>query len=1833
MRFRPPRSLAVLSALFLTLPLLGLLAVPASAQAPAFRVLVFSKTAGFRHDAIPAAVAAIQQLGAEHGFAVDATEDAAAFTDANLDQYDAVIFALTTGDVLDGAQQAAFERYVRAGGGYVGIHSASDTEYDWPFYGELVGAYFDSHPPGTPTATVEVADRSHPSTSHLPVRWTRVDEWYNFQANPRGRVHVLATLDEGSYGGGTMGADHPIAWCHDYQGGRSWYTALGHAAASYSEPAFLQHLLGGIQTAAGAAAADCGATIETNFEKVALDTNTLNPFELDVAPDGRVFFIERGGDLKVWKPETQRTVLAGHIDVFTGNEDGLLGLALDPDFAENGWVYLYYSPAGTTPVQHLARYTVNGDTLDPDSRRVLLEIPTQRDECCHSAGSLAFGPDGNLYVSTGDNTNPFASDGRAPIDERPGRSAWDAQKSASNTNDLRGKILRIHPEPDGTYTIPEGNLFPEDATHQGEIYTMGHRNPFRISVDPETGWVYVGDVGPDASAPDPARGPAGHDEWNQIRSAGNYGWPYCIADNKPYVDYDFATGQSGAAFDCSAPTNDSPNNTGAEDLPAARPAWIWYPYGASAEFPELGTGGRTAMAGPVYHFDPDLDSDVKLPAYYDDTLFIYEWSRNWIKEVKLDGEGNVLQINPFMPGTTFLRPMDLELGPDGALYLLEWGTEFGGGNTDSGLYKIQYVRGSRSPVAKATATPDAGPVPLTVQFSSEGSGDPDPGDTISFAWDFTSDGTVDATDPNPTFTYTTPGNYTARLTVTDASGKTGVANVPIAAGNTRPAVTVTAPPAGGFIDFGEEGRFTISVTDPEDGTVDCGRVEWAVYLGHDAGGNLHTHGPFHQGTGCEGTFEAVGDETGHGAADNLFTVFEASYTDGGAPGVGPLTTTKQALLHPKRKQAEHWTAMQGVQTETTTDPEGGGLNVGWIDDGDWIAFEPVNLTGIDGLAYRTASAGAGGTVEVRVDAPDGPVISTATMPVTGGWQNWTTVTAPVTDPGGSHELFFVFKKLPDGGATSLFNINFIDFTGRGLSLNQRPLVRVTATPTSGEAPLTVRFEATATDPDGGGPIALTWSFGDGGTAEGPSATHTYASPGTYTATLTATDAQGASSRASVTIQVTQPPDPGLCEQVRSDEFNGEALDRGRWTRIVREDPAGYSVSGGWLRLQAEPGDIYGGTASAKNLILQPAPAGAWSATARITFNPTENYHQAGLMLYGDDQNYAKLDLLWSGGRRIEFIREADGSPRNEAADSVAVPTGFPETFYLRLTSDGSNLTAAFSADGEVFTPVGRPASLEGISDPHVGPFAFSNAAATVPEARFDWVRVQPDQPREPASGPDDEFDGDALDGCRWNALVRPDLTHLRVTGGHLEIETQPGDIYGGDNSGPRNLVLQRAPAGDWQAVTKVTAPLAEQYQQAGLMAYGDDGNYVKLDLVADNAPGSPLARRFELRSEAGDTVQDPQPNAPVAADAGTTWYLRLTKRGTTYTGEFSADGETWTALDQPVTNAAITQPKVGVFAIGTIQTAPVTVRFDWFRLVDATPPETALTLDPAEPDGEGGWYRTPVTVALAATDAGSGVATTEYQLDGGDWTAYAGPFQVRADGSHALAYRSTDRAGNVEEARTATLKLDATAPVLAAGGLEHGALYGDSRAVTLTYEAADATSGLAGVRATLDGEAVASGTTLKLYQLPLGLHELELHATDRAGNAVTETRTFFVATSFEDLSRLLDQFRQERRLGTGAYAQLRARLIAARLAVALDRDRQAIAQLQAFASLAGDARRVGDAEVRAVLVRDAGAMLERLGGAPGAQARAANRGRPLDGAGRLPGDPATFAAGEAARQH
>ncbi|WP_406224507.1 PQQ-dependent sugar dehydrogenase [Streptomyces canus] len=788
---------------------------------------------------------------------------------------------------------------------------------------------------------------------------------------------------------------------------------------------------------AGAAVAEPGAAqaAAEDFQQVTLakgEPEVGEPMSLAVLPDRSVLHTSRDGELRI-TDAAGTTRLAGKLDVYSHDEEGLQGVGVDPQFTTNRFIYLYYAPPLNTPagdapetgtaadfapfdgVNRLSRFVLKTDgTLDTAGETKIIDIPATRGICCHVGGDIDFDAAGNLYLSTGDDSNPFQSDGFTPIDERANRNpAFDAQRTAGNTNDLRGKILRIKVNADGSYAVPDGNLFaPGTDKTRPEIYAMGFRNPFRFSVDKQTGIVYVGDYGPDAGAADPARGPAGQVEFARVTGPGNFGWPYCTGDNDAYVDHDFATGTSGASYDCAAPKNNSPHNTGLTDLPPAQAAWIPYDGGS---VPEFGTGSESPMGGPVYHYDPALDSPVKFPEAYDGDFFAGEFGRRWIKRITSDDNGTVQSIND-IPWTG-TQVMDMAFGPDGALYVLDYGVSWFGGDENSALYRIENATDGHSPVAQASADRTSGQAPLRVRFSSEGTSDQD-GDALTYSWNFGDGGT--STAANPTHKYTKNGTYTATLTAKDASGRTGSASVQIVVGNTAPKVTLELPQDGQLFSFGDAIPFKVRVSDPEDGrSIDCTKVKVTFVLGHDS----HGH-PVTSANGCTGTIQTSADG-GHDEDANIFGVMDAEYTDNGGGGQAPLTTHDQSVLQPRHRQAEHFGTASGVSV-IAKETAHGGNTVGDINSGDWIAFTPYVLSNAKSLTARVSSGGTGGTLEIRAGSATGTLLGKATVPVTGGWETFQDVTAGLSRaPRGTTTLYLVFK---GSGTGALFDVDDFTFT-------------------------------------------------------------------------------------------------------------------------------------------------------------------------------------------------------------------------------------------------------------------------------------------------------------------------------------------------------------------------------------------------------------------------------------------------------------------------------------------------------------------------------------------------------------------------------------------------------------------------------------------------------------------------------------------------------------------------------------------------------------------------------------------------------------------------------------
>jgi type 1 glutamine amidotransferase/PKD repeat protein len=1076
-----------------------------------YKVLVYTSD---NSAATNAGVSALKKIGNDARFTVEVTSDPSKFDEPHLKQFRAVVFLNTSQAELDATEQAAFEAYFHDGGGFVGVHSAIETQPSWQFLTDIIGTR-STGKSGTVNATVKVADRVHPASAGLPERWSVRDAFYNFADNVRGVEHVLATVDESTYTGGTMGTDHPVMWCKDYKGGRSFYTGLGETPAQFNDAAFQGNLAGAIQWAAGLGTGDCGATILANYQQtvIAAPPNLGEPIEFDVLPDGRVIQTARTGEVRLHDPATGDTAVLATIPVYNHDEDGLYGGSVDSGFATDHWVYLYYAPPLSTPLTNaptsstdphawdvyngynqLSRFRfVDTPTphLDLSTEQQILRVNTNRGACCHVAGEIRFDSSGNLWMTTGDDSPAGGgnSGGFSPMNDEltvnPTASCpapcynapyVDSRRSAGNTNDLRGKLLRIHVQDDGSYTIPAGNLFaPGTPSTRPEIYAMGFRNPFRLNLD-QNDVAYVTDYSPDSQTPQVFRGPPGTGRLEIVRHAANYGWPQCVSPTLPYYRWNFAAAtpldDPPQPYECGnpghGPENTSRLNTGLTVEPPLTAPDMWYSYRDNNQpaplgtpcpaeymqnppgtcpqlFPELGPGGGVGPHGAApYHYDASNPNPTKFPAYYDGSIFFAEFTRDTMREIRLDSQRRILKINnllncgdvsanravlPF----TCDAPMDMRWGPDGDFYLMSYGDGFFRANPDALLVKFSYVKGTRAPTAVASASPTSGQAPLTVSFESVGSNDLDPGDSIRFAWDFDNNGTVDSIDPDPTFTYTANGVYTAKLTVTDSSGKTATATIPIEVGNTAPTVKLTTPVDGGFFNWGDKIPWSATVTDPEDPSIDCAKVTFIFTLGHQD----HGHNEGSQ-QGCSGVWQTAAEDAFHGGG-YIYGGLTVSYTDLGANGQPPLTSIDQHVIQPKRQELEYAVDQSGTTTSLTTDPAGGVSNLGSLDPGDWVAVNKVvNFQNITSVTFRVSggSATTAGTaraaVELHLDSPTGPLVTTATINATTGNNDYASQTLPITDPGGTHRLYLVFRGVTGGPTANLFNLNWVEFGGAGI---------------------------------------------------------------------------------------------------------------------------------------------------------------------------------------------------------------------------------------------------------------------------------------------------------------------------------------------------------------------------------------------------------------------------------------------------------------------------------------------------------------------------------------------------------------------------------------------------------------------------------------------------------------------------------------------------------------------------------------------------------------------------------------------------------------------------------
>ncbi|XVQ87789.1 ThuA domain-containing protein [Microbispora siamensis] len=1512
------------------------------------------------------------------------------------------------------------------------------------------------------------------------------------------------------------------------------------------------------------------------------------PMTMTVLPDLSVLHTAREGVLRRTDARGDTTVV-GTLNVYTHDEEGLQGVAADPGFATNRFIYLYYAPRLNTPdgdapatasdfsawkgVNRLSRFTVKPDwTLDKDSEVKILDVPADRGICCHVGGDMDFDAAGNLYLSTGDDSNPFDSSGYSPLDQRPDRNpAYDAQRSSGNTNDLRGKILRIKVKPDGTYDIPEGNLFaPGTPDTRPEIYAMGFRNPFRLSVDKATGVVYVGDYGPDAGTTDPNRGPSGQVEFNRVTRPGNYGWPYCTGTNTPvetYNTFTFPSGPSGAKYDCAGgPVNASPRNTGQRTLPPAQPAWIRYG-GDAGSPPEFGGGSESPMGGPVYHYDAALNSAVKFPQNLDGHLFVGEFGRRWIKAIDVRADGTRGDITDFP--WTGTQVMDLAFGPDGALYVLDYGTGYFNGDANSALYRFEYIKGrDRSPIAVAKADKTSGKTPLTVTFSSAGSADPE-GATLTYAWDF-GDGTT-STEANPVKTYDKDGTYTATLTVRDPAGNSGSASVLVTAGNTAPTVTIETPTAGSLFQWGDSVPFTIKVTDPEDGDVDCTKVKMTYVLGHDSHGHQIS-----SKNGCSGELTIPVDGE-HDDAANIFAVFDAEYTDKGG-----LTTHTQHILQPRHRQAEHYGASSGVNPISKSQAHGG-KTVGDINNGDWISFKPYELSKAKGIAARVSSGGKGGTIEVRTGSPTGTLLGKVSVPVTGGWETFTDVSAPLSNaPAGTTELFLLFK----GNDGALFDVDDFTLTAEPpAGGSPGPIVNAgglcldvaNADPANGTNVQlyqcngtgaqvwsvngsTLRSLGKCLDVSNGGTAdgtrvqiwdcvanvgAQVWTIGTDGTIKNPQSGKCLDGSNTGQMVIKTCDGSNAQKWTTTTgpgggaegevlvfsrtagfrhdsipagiqaikdlgFKVTATEDPAVFTAQNLAKYKavvflsttGDVLNDAQQTAFESYVKAG----GGYVGIHAAADTeydwpFYGGLVGAwfaSHPAVQKAtvkvedrahPATAhlgsqWTrtdewydyrsnarTTAHVLATLDEKSYSGGKM--GEDhpiawcKEYQGGRSFYTGGGHTaesfsepEFRQHLLGGIRYAMGDLKADCR--PETGYTTLYN--GNTTGWQQAGPGSFTNADGTLTSQG----GLGLFWYKAKEFHSYSLKLDWKMRGDDN-----SG---VFVGFPASDDPWSAVdngyeIQIDATDVP--------EKTTGSVYGFQSADLKARDAALNPPGQWNTYeirvegerlqiflngvkindfTNTDPKRSLQQGYVGIQNHGD-GDEVAFRNIRikelDPAEGD-VTVQAESWTEANGV--DTYPHAP--AHGGTVL-------GFVNPGDWAAyDGVDLTGVTRFTARVASPNPSGG-FEIRTgSPTGPVlgsvtvpntggwesyadvstaltnvpsgTVKLylvftgadfdvDDFTLVrapkDTKAPVTTATTDPAQP--EGGSFTGPVTVTLKAVDEdkGSGVAKTEYQLDGGDWTAYTEPVKVTGEGQHTLRYRSTDKAGNVEEAKALTLTI------------------------------------------------------------------------------------------------------------------------------------------------------------------------------------------------------------------
>src|SRR3954471_13757856 len=1642
LRANPGRRVLLAAALALGLSLLG--ASGASAQST-IKVLVFTGPSDATTDA---GVAALQALGGAHDFGVDVTQNSGAFTAPNLAQYRAVVFLNNAGDRLDGAQESALQGYINGGGGFVGIGSADEAEPGSVFVEGLICARpaFDS-PTTTSSQVVAVGDRVHPATRDLPLEWTRTDVWYRWIQRPTGQVHTVARYRApgapAGDGTSTGGTDWPISWCRDYQGGRSFYTGMGRTAASYGEANLRTHLLGAVQWSAGMVRGGCKATIAANYRGERLVdgtsgnlTHTGESHGVSLASNGWAIYIGRADcrtdeqrGAMIGLPSSPRILDFANRNVGVGCGDVHI---FDPA-AYNGTPNSGDTLAGILPVYGDRG---SGNEINGKFESGLLGV----------AASPDFAQTGHIYLQYFPTFNPDN-----PV--HPGLSDGDQRRITKMghprisrfTIDLQTKRLKL----DSEVVIFEYDTQVYSCCHQGGGMAFDSEGNL---------YVTVGDSNSSQSTNgysgnfQPARCPTG-----DPTQASN---SHCGNNN---ISYNDARRTAGSTNDYNGKMlRFNPLET--------------IPDGAK---PAVGIGTTYSLPTPSSPNGPNLFNGT-------------EGGGGKAKpEIYAMGLRNPSRM-AIDPKTDI--PYAAWVGPDAGAPSATQGPstyENGAQIATAGNYGWPYCMGNQQAYRDRVADGSLRTTNAAGYVSGGPAASPTQGwyDCTNLVNDSTNNtglvvlphqtgtgkdaGTARST--NVWYSRGNPDNGNGCPAFQRELGATSAPNYGATPTQLCPYLTAS----GATVFSGPVYRYDDHATDNS--------VRWPKYWDgrwflQDQGNTSAKHALLLDPATDQNGAQPVYADSFRGVLNWPANYMDSKFGPDGALYVqlyqGFFSTGPDAGLYrftytggpDTPNPAPQWSATATARRVQFGLGASGGVAYEWsFGDGSPASNEPSP-------AHTYAEAGRY-DAKLTVTYADGERLSRTIGVTVGDDAAAPTTTAQINGatPAASYSApVEVTLRASDGAGGS--GVEWTEYRVDGGAFTRSD-------------------NAGSSEP-------FTTEFNVGG-------------DGTHTIEFRSRDRAGNTETPPGSVSFRIDPAGGSCSP-ESDQFNGTAVDA-KWALVNPIEGAAPTVGGGHLTLPMRQGDLYGGTGDAQ-LLLQQAPAGSWVATAKIAHaNVNVDGEAAGLALINsfNPNHFVKTAVQFKSDTDPDTAGDQNGKWAERVVtangEAVTIPPAtvpWPNSGALNLSGDyvwvrfvydsqAKLLTTWTSTNGTAFTSFGAPIDaaqyLNQAGGLRIGLFAKHDGSGndTVQVDAFNVVSgADPQTPGDDCGGSGgscaqtDGFDGTAL-GSKWE-VVNPNASALAVGGGNLTLTSGGGDVRNATFSA-QNILLQQVPEGPWTATVKLDhTAIAANGQAAGLVIGGQQNpnyfakaaiQYKNTDLSGQPLNGIWAERVLTTNGTTNANYGGQFPNTgKLTPPTGNLW-LRARYDGTNVHTEYSYDGAAWTATAPPVPATefgASGVTKVGLFVKHDSGGTAASVKFDSFTVdaascgaQDATAPRTTDALDPAQPDGDGGWYKGPVKVTLSATDndGGSGVDRTEYRFAGAaQWTAYAAPFTVSSAGRYTLEYRSVDKAGNTESIKSVSFRIDSAKPTTTAklNGEAPKASYAGPVAVDL-----DATDGDgSGVRAT-----------------------------------------------------------------------------------------------------------------------------------------------------------------------